>query len=71
LGSFIHGRFQNLKTSEDTFGHDISPSKATELSVSVVSYTSLSAIIFFDPHYSIRKKEPIYNCMKRVYDTSF
>jgi len=23
LGSFVHGRLQNLKTSEDTFGHDI------------------------------------------------
>ena len=25
LGPFIHGRLQNLKTSEDTFGHDITP----------------------------------------------
>ena len=25
LGPFVHGRLQNLKTSEDTFGHDITP----------------------------------------------
>jgi len=27
LGPFIHGRLQNLKTSGDTFGHDITPLK--------------------------------------------
>ena len=25
LGLFVHGRLQNLKTSEDTLGHDIPP----------------------------------------------
>jgi len=25
LGPFFHGKFQNLKTTEDTFGHDITP----------------------------------------------
>jgi len=25
LGPSVHGRLQNLKTSEDTFGHDITP----------------------------------------------
>ena len=25
LGPFVHGRLQNLHTSEVTFGHDISP----------------------------------------------
>ena len=25
LDPFVHNRFQNLKTSEDTFGHDITP----------------------------------------------
>jgi len=25
LDSFVHGRLQNLKTSKDTFGHDITP----------------------------------------------
>ena len=25
LGPFVPGRLQNLKTSEDTFGHDITP----------------------------------------------
>jgi len=25
LGPFIHGRLKNLKTSEDTFDHDITP----------------------------------------------
>jgi len=25
LGPFVHGRLQNLKTSKDTFGHDITP----------------------------------------------
>jgi len=25
LDPFVHGTFQNLKTSEDTFGHDITP----------------------------------------------
>ena len=23
LGPFVHGALQNLKTSEDTFGHDV------------------------------------------------
>jgi len=27
LGPFAHGRLQNLKTSEDTFGHGTTPSK--------------------------------------------
>jgi len=27
LSPFVHGRLQNLKTNEDTFGHDITPSK--------------------------------------------
>jgi len=25
LGPFVHGKLQNLKTSEDTFGHGITP----------------------------------------------
>ena len=25
LGPFVHGRLQNLRTSEDTFGRDITP----------------------------------------------
>jgi len=25
LGPFAHGRLQNLKTNQDTFGHDITP----------------------------------------------
>jgi len=25
LGPFDHGRLQNMKTNEDTFGHDITP----------------------------------------------
>ena len=26
LGSFVHGQLHNLKTSEDTFGHGLTPS---------------------------------------------
>jgi len=25
IGPFVHGRLQNLKTSEDTFGHGLTP----------------------------------------------
>jgi len=28
LGPFVHGRLQNLKTSEDTFDHDITSLRA-------------------------------------------
>ena len=29
LGPFVHGRLQNLQTSEDTFAHVIAPLKAS------------------------------------------
>ena len=31
LGPFVHGRLQNLKTSEDTLGHDITTLMKTTL----------------------------------------
>ena len=33
LGLFVHGRLQNMKASEDIFGHGITPLMAFELNV--------------------------------------
>jgi len=33
LGPFVHGRLQNLKTSEDTFGHDILDVHNTDIGI--------------------------------------
>ena len=49
LGPFVHGRIQNLKTNEDTFGHDIAPLRFPSLMISALltcQVVFLSSIIF-------------------------
>jgi len=41
MGPFVHGRLQNLKTSEDTFRHDIMPLTLVYLTIKVCDTDSV------------------------------
>ena len=48
IGPFVHGRLQNLKTSDDTFGHVITPLTSI---ISAMISSALAEIISFDSLY--------------------
>ena len=46
MGPFVHGRLQNLKTSEDTFRHDIMPLTLVYLTIKVCDTDSVIEWIY-------------------------
>jgi len=66
LGPFVHGRLQNLKTSEDTFGHDITPLTKCALLLLTIDWVSTKIL-------SGKRRRKIYCqiCCSKVSFSSF